>query len=155
MATAAQRGKPAGGAYAFALRVVAFMLGLFFIFNGIDKLSWFTDSGILAARLDGWRANAAPSTRWYIETVAMPGLPLFARLVPLAELSTGAALVVGFWTRLAAVLALLMVANFHVARGFIYDSEFLIDGTGFPVLGGLVALAIGGSRLPLSVSKWD
>lgn len=142
-----------GGACALGLRIVAVALGLFFVFNGIDKLAWFADSGILAARLRGWLEQAAPSTRWYIETVAVPGVPLFARLIPLAELSAGAALIVGFWTRLAASVALLMVANFHLARGFIHDPEFLIDGTGFPVLGALLALAVGGSNLPLSVSR--
>ncbi|MBI2186660.1 MAG: DoxX family membrane protein [Acidobacteria bacterium] len=147
------RDRPAPGAYTAALRVLAFMLGLFFVFNAVDKIAWLADSGILAARLAGWREHAAPSTRWYIETIAMPAVPLFARLVPVAELSAGAALILGFWTRLAATVALLMVANFHLARGFVFDPEFLIDGTGFPVLGGLLALAIGGSRLPLSVSR--
>lgn len=147
-----QKGMPAG-AYAIGLRVLACMLGLFFIFNALDKMAWLTDSGILAERLRGWLENAPPGTRWYIETVAMPGVPLFARLVPVAELTAGASLVLGFWTRLAATVAFLMVANFHIARGFIYAPEFLIDGTGFPVLGGLLALAIGGSRLPLSISR--
>ena len=142
-----------GGSGAYGLRALALMLGLFFLFNGLDKIAWFADSGILAARLQGWLQTAPPSTRWYIETVAAPGVPLFARLVPLAELSTGVALIVGFWTRLAATLALFMVLNFHFARGFIFDREFLMDGTGFPVLGGLLVLALGKWTLPLSVSK--
>jgi uncharacterized membrane protein YphA (DoxX/SURF4 family) len=135
------------------LRVLACLLGLFLVFNGVDTIAWLADSGILAARLAGWLENAPPSTRWYIETVVMPGVPLFARLAPLAAIASGTALILGFWTRLAASVAFLMVANFHVARGSISDPEFLIDGTGLPVLGGLLALAIGGSRLPLSVSR--
>jgi uncharacterized membrane protein YphA (DoxX/SURF4 family) len=129
------------------------MLGVFFLFNGLGKLAWFTDTSILAEQLRGWREGAAPSTQWYIDTVAASAVPLFARVVPLAEISAGVALIVGFWTRLAAVLALLMVANFHYARGFFYDHEFLADGAGLPVLGGLLALALGGSRLPFSVTK--
>jgi uncharacterized membrane protein YphA (DoxX/SURF4 family) len=140
-----------GGAY--GLRALAFLLGVFFVFNALDKLAWFGDSGILTQRLEGWLQDAAPSTRWYIETVAAPGVPLFARLVPLAELSTGVALILGFWTRMVAVLAFLMVANLHFARGFFYEWEFLMDGAGFPVLGGLLALAIGGTRLPFSASS--
>jgi len=147
------KGKPAAGAYPVALRLLAFMLGLFLVFNALDKAAWLADSGILVERLREWFEDAPPSTRWYIETVAMPGVPLFARLVPVAELAAGTALVLGFWTRLAATVALLMVANVHFARGFIFDPEFLIDGTGFPVLGGLLALAIGGSQLPFSVSR--
>ena len=132
---------------------LAVMLGVFFIFNGVDKLAWLADSGILVDRLDGWLDSAAPSTRWDIETVAMPGVPLFARIVPLVGLSTGAALILGFWTRLVAALAFLMVMNAHFARGFFYEWEFLRSGTGLPVLGGLLALAIGGSRLPFSVTR--
>ena len=142
-----------GSSAVYALRALAFMFGLFFFFNGLDKLAWFSDSGILAARLQGWLQNAPPSTRWYIETIAAPGVPFFARFVPLAELSTGVALIIGFWTRLAAALALFMVLNFHFARGFIFDPEFLMDGTGFPVLGGLLVLALARGALPLSVSK--
>jgi uncharacterized membrane protein YphA (DoxX/SURF4 family) len=147
------RGGPTGGAASYALRVLAVMLGAFFIFNGLDKLSWFVDSGILAGRLDGWLDGASPATRWYVETVAKPGVPLFARVVPIAELSAGTALIVGFWTRLAAFMALAMVANFHLARGLFFSREFLTDGVGFPVLGALLALAIAGSRLPFTLSK--
>jgi uncharacterized membrane protein YphA (DoxX/SURF4 family) len=85
--------------------------------------------------------------------VAKPGVPLFARVVPIAELSAGTALIIGFWTRLAALMALAMVVNFHLARGLFFSSEFLTDGVGFPVLGALIALAIAGARLPFSVSK--
>ena len=145
----------AGGARgaAIGVRVLALLLGLYLVFNGFQKIAWFTDSSILAERLNAWLQGAAPSTRWYIETVASPGIPLFARLVPLVELSTGAALMLGFWTRLAAALAFLMVVNLHFARGFFYEWAFLTDGAGLPVLGSLLALALGGSRLPFSVSK--
>ena len=140
-----------GGAY--GLRALALMLGVFFVFNGLDKLAWFADSSILAQRLDGLLQDAAPSTRWYLETVAAPGVPLFARLVPLAELSTGLALILGFWTRMVAALAFVMVTNVHFADGSYYDWGFLMDGAGLPVLGGLLALSLGGSRLPLSMNR--
>jgi uncharacterized membrane protein YphA (DoxX/SURF4 family) len=134
-----------------ALRALALLLGVFFLFQGLNKLPWLLDSSILAERLQNWSRNAEPSQRWYIETIAAPGVPLFARLVPLAELSTGVALIVGFWPRLAAALALAMVANFHFALGSYFSRDFLIDGAGLPVIGGLLALAIGGGRLPYSV----
>ena len=146
--------KTTASPYTTALRVLGLAIGLFFLFNGLDKRAWFLDSSILSERLDGWLQNAAPSVRWYIETLAAPGIPLFARLVPLAELLAGAALIVGFWTRLAAFLALMMVANFNFARGMFHSGEFLTDGVGFPVVGGLLALTIAGARLPFSLSKF-
>jgi uncharacterized membrane protein YphA (DoxX/SURF4 family) len=147
------KGKPAATAHTIALRALAWLLGVFLVFNAVDKIAWLADSGILAERLAGWLEDGPPSARWYIDTVAMPGVPLFARLIPVAEFTAGTALMLGFWTRLAATVACLMVANFHVARGFIFDPAFLIDGTGLPVLGGLLALAIGGSKLPWSLSQ--
>jgi uncharacterized membrane protein YphA (DoxX/SURF4 family) len=150
---AALRGST-GGSSALALRLLGLALGLFFLFNGLTKVSWLFDSSILSDRFDGWLENAPPAVRWYIETLAAPGVPLFARIVPIAELSTGAALILGFWTRLAAFLALMMVTNFNFARGMFHSGEILTDGVGFPVLGGLLALAIAGSRLPFSVSKF-
>ena len=38
-----------------------------------------------------------------------------------------------------------MVANFHFALGSYFSLEFFIDGAGLPVMGGLLALTIGGS----------
>ena len=148
---------PAGQGAARALlglRILALMLGVFFLVTGAAKFAWFTDSGILEERLNRWSNGAPASVRWYIETVATPGIPVFARLVPLAELATGAALLAGFWTRLAAALALFMVLNCHFASGLFHRGwEFLLDAAALPILGGLLALAIGGARLPFSVSK--
>ena len=152
MTTIRSRTIGSAGPAPLALRILALLLGVFFVFQGISKLPWLFDSSILAGRLQDWLGGApADSVRWYIETIARPGLPLFARLVPLAELSTGVALVLGFWPRLFAALALAMVVNFHFALGSYFSWEFLIDGAGLPVMGGLLALVIGGARLPWSV----
>ena len=155
MATAVRGRSPSVGSDAatWGLRLMAVMVGVFFLSMGLNKLAWLTDSGILMQKLQIFLKGASPSTRWYIETVAMPGVPLFARIVPIAEISTAVALIVGFWTRLAAALALLMVLNFHVATGELFTKEFLLDGAGLPLLGALLALAIAGGMLPCSVSK--
>lgn len=134
------------------LMLVRVMLGVFLFFHGVEKLSWLLDSGPLASRLAHWLETATPTSRWYLERI-LPGTPLFARLVPLGQLSAGLALFLGFWTRLAAGLAFLMVLSFHIAGGGIFRYSFLTDATGLPVLGALLGLALGGGRLPLSVSK--
>ncbi|OFW16649.1 MAG: hypothetical protein A3H29_13530 [Acidobacteria bacterium RIFCSPLOWO2_02_FULL_67_21] len=136
-----------------ALRVLSIMLGVFLLFMGLDKISWFLDGSILANRLQEWRAMARPLARWYIDTIALPGVPMFARIVPLAELAAGSALILGFWTRLAAVMALLMVINIHLAADVMLRFDYLINAYGLPVLGGLLALAIGAKKLPYSLSK--
>ena len=136
-----------------ALAIIRISLGVFFIFEGLGKLAWLTDSGPLSAQLAGWLEKAAPLSRWYLQTVAVPGAPVFARLVALGELSCGIALVLGLWTRLAAALAFLMVLNFHIASGAIFTYRFLTSGYALPVLGPLLGLSIGGARLPWSIRR--
>jgi uncharacterized membrane protein YphA (DoxX/SURF4 family) len=136
-----------------ALRILSVALGVFLIFMGIDKIEFLTDSGILLQRLEEWRGMAGPLASWYLDTLAIPGAPIFARLVVLAELAAGSALVLGVKVRPAATLALLMVINFHIAADVMFRYDYLINAYGLPVLGGLLALAVGGARLPFSVSK--
>lgn len=141
------------GSQGTALRALSLLLGVFFLFMGIGKIGWLTDTGPLLGLLQEWRAAAPPASRWYLETIAIPGVPVFARVVPLAELATAAALISGFRTRLAATVALLMILNFHFASDVIFHYAYLTNGYGLPVIGGLLALALGGSRLPLSVGR--
>ena len=128
-------------------------MGIFLICMGLNKLGWLVDSRFLAAELAGWREFAPPISRWYIDTVAMPGAPLFARLVLFGEFASGAALVAGFRVRLAAGVALLMVLNFHFASGVMFQWGYLTNGFGLPVVGGLAALALGARRLPFSILR--
>jgi uncharacterized membrane protein YphA (DoxX/SURF4 family) len=133
--------------------VLAVMLGVFLFFQSMQKVAWVTDSSILDERLRRYLEDATSIGRWYLETIAMPGVPAFARLVFLGELAAGLALVAGFWTQLAATLALFMVMNFHVASGALFESAFLTNGYGLPVVGGLLALVIGGRHLPFTASR--
>jgi uncharacterized membrane protein YphA (DoxX/SURF4 family) len=71
--------------------------------------------------------------------------------VPLGEICSGIALVLGFWTPLFAFIAFFMAVNYQVASGAILRLSFLTSGYGLPVLGSTLGLAIGGVRLPLSV----
>ena len=142
-----------GGSGVGGLRVLSLSMGTFLIFMGLGKLGWFTDSSFLVAELRGWWGSAPTLSRWYIDTLAMPGAPLFARLVPLGELAAGAALLAGFRVREAAGVALLMVLNFHFAMGVMFHWAYLTNPYGPPVLGGLAALALGARRLPFSIPK--
>lgn len=136
-----------------ALRVLSIALGIFLLFMGLDKIDWFADGAILTRTLQQWRGMARPLARWYLDTIALPGAPVFARVVPLAELAAATALLLGVRVRLAAALTILMVVNIHIAADVIFRYNYLWNAYGPPVLGGLLALAINRTRLPLSVSK--
>jgi len=127
-----------------ALFIVRIALGVFFIFEGWDKLPWLTNPGLLATALQKWADAGVPLSRWYIETILLPGVPVFARLVFLAEVAAGLALFFGVWVRPAAILTFLMVLNIHFAHSSIFQYGFLSKGDGLPILGGLLALAIAG-----------
>jgi len=128
-----------------ALVVLRLSLGIFMIAKGLDKLAWFIHPNLLAVKLDAFLAKATPANRWWV-TLLIPGVAVFARLVPFGELAAGSALVFGRFTRLAAVLAFLMILNFHLATGALFHIAFFSDGQAFPVLGGLLAIALAGRR---------
>ena len=141
------------GSSATGLRVLSLFLGTFFLFMGLDKLAWVSDAGLLTKQLNDWLQTSPSASQWYLRTVAIPGAPVFARLVLVGELGTGAALLLGFHPRIAALVGLFMVLNFHFAMGVLLQYSYLWNGYGPPVLGGLLALAIGGARLPWSVTR--
>ncbi len=135
------------------LTTTRILIGLFFLFMGLGKTKWFLDTSILSGQLSDWLQTAARGSmsRVYLERIAIPGIPIFARLVPLGEICSGLALILGVWTPVFAFIAFFMALNFHLASGLIFQYSFLTNGYGLPVLGSTLGLAIGGVRLPWSV----
>ena len=134
------------------LRILALVMGVFLCLMGANKGSWITDSNVLLSQLLQWRDSAFGSSLWYLETIALPGASVFARMVPGGEMCAGFALFVGYRIRLVALLALAMILNFHFASGVLFSMSYLTNGYGPPVVGSLLALGLSGRRLPWSVS---
>ena len=135
------------------LTLLRVFIGVFFIFVGAGKLRWFTDTSVLAGQLSSWQ-HAVPAgsiSAQYLQSFAVPHVALFARLVPLGEISCGLAMTLGIWTPLFAFIAFLMALNFQIAGGTIFHYAFLTNPYGLPILGGTLALALGGVRLPWSL----
>jgi len=143
----------AASAHGRGLSILRICLGVFLMFEAIGKVGWLMDAAALTRQLGGWLESAGPWNRWYLEHVCLPGAAVFARVVPIGEASAAIALLLGAYVRPAAALALLMVLNFHFASGAIFRYSFLTNGYGLPVVGGLLALAIGGSSLPFGLKK--
>jgi len=135
------------------LTLLRILLGVFFLFEGLGKLRWFLDPSLLSQQLATWEHGvpAGSISAQYLQHVASPFAAIFARLVPLGEISAGLAMIVGFWTAFFAFIASVMVVNFHIASGAIFTYGFLTNPYGLPVLGGALALTIGGVRLPWSI----
>jgi uncharacterized membrane protein YphA (DoxX/SURF4 family) len=127
-------------------------IGIFFVFEGLGKLQWFTHPAMLTNQLTGWSQSGPGSVAsWYLDRIALPYATTFARLVPLGELSSGVALLTGFRTPLFAFIAFFMALNFQIASGAVFKYSFLTSGYGLPVLGSTLALALGGTQLPWSI----
>ena len=138
-------GGAAGSALGASLIVLRISLGVFMVAKGLEKLAWIAHPNILAGRLDAFLAKATPANRWWV-TLLIPGAAVFARLVPFGEMAAGVSLIFGRYSRLAATLAFLMILNFHLATGALFRWDFPSDGQAFPVLGGLLAIALSGRR---------
>jgi uncharacterized membrane protein YphA (DoxX/SURF4 family) len=138
---------------AAGLTVLRICIGIFFLFEGIGKIRWFANTALLSNQLNEW-VSAVPSNSWsarYLARIAVPYASYFARLVPLGELTSGAALILGFWTPVFAFIAFFMALNFELASGVLFKYAWLTNPYGLPVLGATLALAIGGIRLPWSM----
>jgi uncharacterized membrane protein YphA (DoxX/SURF4 family) len=134
-----------GGAQRAALVLLRVCLGVFIFFFGVERVSWLFDATPLTSQLSAWMTGAAPISRWYLERL-MPGAPLFARIVPLGSVLAGLALILGLWTRMAAAVALVMVVSLQLGAGAMFRYAYLMDASGLPLVGGLVALIVGGGR---------
>jgi len=135
---------------AAGITILRICTGVFFFCEGLGKIRWFTDTSLLGGQLNGWLA-AAPSgsvTHAYLERFAIPGTALFARLVPLGEMISGAAITLGVWPRVFALIAFAMALNFHVASGALFTYSFLTNGYGLPVLGSTLAVAFAARSRP-------
>jgi uncharacterized membrane protein YphA (DoxX/SURF4 family) len=135
------------------LAIVRICIGMFFIFEGLGKIRWFVDASILSGQFAGWMQTAAPGSiaHSYLERIAIPYVGVFARIVPLGELCSGLALLLGIWTPFFAFVAFFMALNFQIASGGLFRFAFLSSGYGLPVLGSTLGLTLGGVRLPWSV----
>lgn len=135
------------------LTLLRILLGVFFLFQGLDNFHWLLDPSPLSQQLAAWQhsAGAGSFRDLYLQRVAIPFAAVLARVIPLAEIGSGLAMILGFWTAFSAFIALLMVVNVHIASGAIFTYGFLRNPYGLPVLGGTLALLMGGVRLPWSI----
>ena len=61
--------------HATALAILRVSIGVFFVFEAIGKLQWFTDASLLSRQLDGW-LRGVPAGSWsqlFLQRVAIPG----------------------------------------------------------------------------------
>jgi uncharacterized membrane protein YphA (DoxX/SURF4 family) len=134
-----------GRAQTVALVLLRVCLGVFMFFVGLEKASWLLDATPLATQLSSWLLDAPPASRWFLERI-IPGAPVMARVVPLGAMGGGIALALGLWTRMAAAMSLVVILSLQLGAGAMFRYAYLMDASGLPLVGGLLALMIGGER---------
>ena len=138
--------KPAAGrAQALALVLLRVCLGVFMFFFGLERRRGCSMRRRSPTQLSSWLLDAPPASRWYLERI-IPGAPVFARVVPLGAMLGGIALALGFWTRIAAAVSLVVVLSLQLGAGSMFRYAYLMDASGLPLVGALLALMIGGER---------
>jgi uncharacterized membrane protein YphA (DoxX/SURF4 family) len=126
-------------AFELWLAVLRIATGISLLGAGLYKLSWFAHPA-LEPHLANWAQHAPNGAVLRYLHFVMPHHAALARLVAAAELGLGALLVLGLLTPLAALLSLIMVAQFHFASGAMFDKTYLTGQNGliflliFPVL---------------------
>lgn len=87
--------------HATGLAIIRVPLGVFFVFESLSKIRWLTNTSLLAGQLARWlqTVGSGSSSGWYLQHIAIPGAPLFARFVPLGEFCSGLALIVHIGAR--------------------------------------------------------
>jgi uncharacterized membrane protein YphA (DoxX/SURF4 family) len=135
----------ASRAQTVALAILRICLGVFMFFFGLARVSWLLDASALTAQLSASLLDAPSASRWYLERI-IPGAPVFARVVPLGAMTAGFALALGFWTRIAAALSLVVVLSLQLGAATMFRYAYLTDASGLPLLGALVAVMIAGEH---------
>jgi uncharacterized membrane protein YphA (DoxX/SURF4 family) len=122
------------------LRVAA---GLSLLGPGLGKLGWFGSAQPLHDKLAAWAAAAPyPFVAKYLNFM-LPHSGALARVVVLGELGLGALLIVGFLTPIAALLAFVMVLQFHFASGEMLSRHYVLGQNGLVYVFGFLVLFAG------------
>lgn len=129
------------------LRIAA---GISLIGPGLHKLGWFAHPA-LEPTLSQWLAHATnPVSTKYLQFM-IPHAAVLARVVAVGELGLGTLLILGLFTPLAAVLAFLMVLNFHFASGAMLSTDYVTGQDGMVYLLVFPVLLLGRAGLLLGV----
>ena len=132
-----------------ALALLRIAAGISLLGPGLLKLGWFAHPA-LEQSLAAWAQHSPNGMVTSYLYLIMPHHAALARIVAIGELGLGSLLVLGFLTPLAALLALVMVAQFHFASGAMFQGSYITGQNGlvylliYPVLiAGRAGIALG------------
>jgi uncharacterized membrane protein YphA (DoxX/SURF4 family) len=116
-----------------ALALLRIATGISLLGPGLNKLGWFAHPA-LEPILANWAQHAPNGMVVRYLHLVTPHHAGLARIVAVGELGLGTLLVMGFFTPIAALLAVVMVAQFHLASGAMFQSSYLMGQNGLVYL---------------------
>jgi uncharacterized membrane protein YphA (DoxX/SURF4 family) len=129
------------------LRIAA---GLSLLGPGIQKLGWFSSAEPLQKIFTTWAASTHPLIPKYVALV-QPHAGVLSKVVVLGELGLGGLLLIGFLTPVAALLAFVMVMQFHFASGSMFEAKYVLGQNGLVFLMMFLVLFAGRAGQALGV----
>jgi uncharacterized membrane protein YphA (DoxX/SURF4 family) len=112
---------PSSSTYAYWLAIFRIYTGAFWLMNGIPKFTQSADfmppTGMMTQFLNAQITHVSGPYQAFLTNVVLPNAWLFAELVRLGEVITGVLLLLGFYTRLGALVGILLALNYLSAKG--------------------------------------
>lgn len=104
--------------------LVRIVTGVLFVAEGYGKISGRFVRGGFAASAAAMRAEAWPFWRSFLMSVVLPHAAVFAWVIALGELALGIALLVGLWTRIAALAGALLMLTILLGQSYVSGSPW-------------------------------
>ena len=140
---------PTSTTYAFWLAVLRLYAGAFWLMHGIPKFTqsetFMPPSGFIVQFINSAIQNTHGPYQAFLTNVVLPNIGIFAELVRLGEVVTGALLFLGFFTRFGGFIGMILALNYLTAKGDIthISSWSGLDAAAFALSGLNVVLPTG------------
>lgn len=112
---------PSSTTYGFWLAVLRLYAGAFWLMHGVPKFTqsqtFMPPSGIIVQFVNSSIQNTHGGYQAFLTNIVLPNINLFAELVRLGEVVTGALLFLGFFTRFGGLIGMVLALNYLTAKG--------------------------------------
>ena len=112
---------PSSSTYGFWLAILRIYTGAFWLMHGIPKFTESGDfmppNGMFTQFLNQQITHVSGPYQQFLTTIVLPNAWVFANLVRLGEVVAGCFLLLGFFTRFGALIAILLSLNYISAKG--------------------------------------
>lgn len=128
----------------FAILLLRLTIGTLFLLAGMGKVNhgWMHSPEPLVLQLGEFHQHASNYQLTYLNNVAIPYASVWSKLITVGEIAVGIALLIGLLTRLAAIVAIFMILNFHAANGNLFSWGFFENPYAALLLAGLLVVFI-------------